>query len=251
MRSARSWFNVEPFEPLVPGGDRRARTEAVVVLVDGWTSVGGAQWIDSAGSAPTRPISATRSSPFVDERYPTRRLAGLAREVVGRIRRARQRAGPAGSLPRVRGARTGCAVRGDSRARVPRRGTGAARAVRRLARRVLGRRSPGLESPGDALLVELGAAALAFGDGTLPFDPRDRRARTGRLGAVARARSGAARWPSAAKRCAALRGVWLDAGRRDEYFLDLGAVGLRRALLAAGLPGSDCASSSSTAATAA
>jgi hypothetical protein len=30
--------------------------------------------------------------------------------------------------------------------------------------------------------------------------------------------------------------VWLDAGRRDEYFLDLGACALRDALLAAGLP---------------
>jgi hypothetical protein len=32
------------------------------------------------------------------------------------------------------------------------------------------------------------------------------------------------------------RGVWLDAGRHDEYFLDLGASVLRDALLAAGLP---------------
>ena len=32
------------------------------------------------------------------------------------------------------------------------------------------------------------------------------------------------------------RGVWLDAGRHDEYFLDLGATALRDALLAAGLP---------------
>ena len=31
------------------------------------------------------------------------------------------------------------------------------------------------------------------------------------------------------------RGVWLDAGRRDEYFLDLGASALRDALLSAGL----------------
>jgi hypothetical protein len=33
----------------------------------------------------------------------------------------------------------------------------------------------------------------------------------------------------------ALRGVWLDAGRADEYFLDLGATALRDALVAAGL----------------
>ena len=34
----------------------------------------------------------------------------------------------------------------------------------------------------------------------------------------------------------ALRAVWLDAGRRDEYFLELGAVALRDAFLGAGLP---------------
>jgi hypothetical protein len=33
-----------------------------------------------------------------------------------------------------------------------------------------------------------------------------------------------------------LRGVWIDAGRRDEYFLDLGVTALRDALLQAGLP---------------
>ena len=50
------------------------------------------------------------------------------------------------------------------------------------------------------------------------------------------ARPGTDRRPSAPTRVQALRGVWLDAGRRDEYFLDLGAVALRDALLAAGLP---------------
>ena len=33
-----------------------------------------------------------------------------------------------------------------------------------------------------------------------------------------------------------LRGAWLDAGNRDEYFLDLGVTALRDALLDAGLP---------------
>ena len=41
---------------------------------------------------------------------------------------------------------------------------------------------------------------------------------------------------AAAESVAELRGVWLDAGRSDEYFLDLGAVALRRALVEAGLP---------------
>ena len=53
---------------------------------------------------------------------------------------------------------------------------------------------------------------------------------------MARARSGPARDATTTKRCESWRGVWLDAGRRDEYFLDLGAIALRDALLAAGLP---------------
>ena len=31
----------------------------------------------------------------------------------------------------------------------------------------------GLKEPEDVMLVELGACALAFGDGELPFDPRN------------------------------------------------------------------------------
>jgi hypothetical protein len=33
-----------------------------------------------------------------------------------------------------------------------------------------------------------------------------------------------------------LRAIWIDAGTRDEYFLDLGAQAFRAALAAAGVP---------------
>jgi len=91
----------------------------------------------------------------------------------------------------------------------------------------------GLQSHGDALLVELTATARAFGDGTLPFDSE------GRVLPVFE------RWiehdpvrraADFAEAVRSWRGVWLDAGSRDEYFLDLGASALRDALLAAGLP---------------
>ena len=42
--------------------------------------------------------------------------------------------------------------------------------------------------------------------------------------------------PEHADTLRALRGLWIDAGRQDEYALDLGAVALRRALGAAGIP---------------
>src|SRR5439155_930884 len=140
MRSAHWWFNVEPFERSYPETVDVLAPEAVVVLVDGWTSVGGSQWIDSAG----------------------------------------------------------------------------------------------IHRRGDALLVELGSAALAFGDGTLPIE----------LETATLVPEAWGRWRehdpvriagSSAEAAAGLRGVWLDAGRSDEYFLDLGALALRQALREAGL----------------
>jgi hypothetical protein len=92
----------------------------------------------------------------------------------------------------------------------------------------------------DGLLLELYGMAACFSaqdDATvrLPFDPA-----TGRLIPEVWTQ-----WlghdpvrmveqsPEAAK---TLRAVWLDAGRRDDYYLDLGAEALRRALLDAGGP---------------
>jgi hypothetical protein len=92
----------------------------------------------------------------------------------------------------------------------------------------------GLTSQGDVRLLELASAAESFGDGTLPFDSEGR---------VDEARF--ASWLEHdpvrfalrhGEALGALRGAWLDAGRRDEYFLDLGATALRDALLEAGLP---------------
>ena len=47
-----------------------------------------------------------------------------------------------------------------------------------------------MNDPGDALLVELGACALAFGDGELPFDRETAALVPATLGLVARARPG-------------------------------------------------------------
>jgi hypothetical protein len=90
------------------------------------------------------------------------------------------------------------------------------------------------------LLMTLGVAACfsARDDGTveLPFDPR-----TGVLRQQAWQR-----WldwdpvrmvPKYADELRALRGIWIDAGTRDEWFLDIGAEAFRAALLEAGVPG--------------
>ena len=114
MRSARWWFNVEPFVPSYPEVIDELAPEAVVVLVDGWTDVGGGQWIGEHASYLRDEVV-----PFVDDAVPDERSARAAGEVVGRLRRARQRDGAARPVPRRRRARTGRAVRGDARARLP------------------------------------------------------------------------------------------------------------------------------------
>jgi hypothetical protein len=90
----------------------------------------------------------------------------------------------------------------------------------------------GLESHDDAVLVELQSAALAFGG--VPFDTE-----TAEIDDTV-----FARWlehdpvrvvTAHADAVRALRGVWLDAGDRDTYSLDLAAIALRRAFTAAGL----------------
>ena len=42
--------------------------------------------------------------------------------------------------------------------------------------------------------------------------------------------------PDHAEQLRSLCGIWIDAGSADEFFLDLGAKAMRRALLEIGLP---------------
>jgi hypothetical protein len=92
----------------------------------------------------------------------------------------------------------------------------------------------GLDQPGNALLTELGACALAFGDGELPFDPDTATVDPERW----------ERWldhdsvrliDEHRSAVAGLLGAWVDAGDSDEYNLDRGALALRRAIQHAGL----------------
>jgi hypothetical protein len=227
MRSARWWFNVEPFLPSYPEAIDRLAPPAVVVLVDGGTDVGGGQWIGELASYLRDEVV-----PFVDGQYPTSGLRGLQGKSSGGY-----------------GALVNAMERPDLFHAVAAHAPdalfevtlthGFPTAARELRERFDGSLDvfwasfEGLESRPDALLVELTAAARAFGDGALPFDAE------GRVLPVferwlehdpirlARDYDGAVQsW----------RGVWLDAGRHDEYFLDLGATALRDALLAAGLP---------------
>ena len=87
MRSAASWFNVEPFERSYPEEIDTLAPEAVVVLVDGWTSVGGSQWIDSEGIGRYGTYLREEIVPFVDDALPDRRSPRAPGQVVRRLRR--------------------------------------------------------------------------------------------------------------------------------------------------------------------
>jgi S-formylglutathione hydrolase FrmB len=227
MRSARWWFNVDPFVPSYPEVIDDLAPEAVVVLVDGWTDAGGGQWIGDYATYLRDEVV-----PFVDGAYPTSGLRGLQGKssggygaLVNAMERPDLFHGVAAHAP-------------DALFEVT-LAHGFPVAARELRERFGGSLDAfwasfaGLESQGDALLVELTAAARAFGDGTLPFD------------ALGRVLPTFGQWlehdpvrlaGDYAEAVQSWRGVWLDAGRRDEYFLDLGASALRDALLHAGLP---------------
>lgn len=226
MRNAASWFNVAPFEETYPDAVERIAPAAVVVLPDGWTELGGGQWIGEVGAHLRDQVL-----PFVDERYPTNGLRGLQGKSsggYGALVHAFER-------PDLFHAVAAHAPDALFEVTYAHGFPAAARALRDRSLANFWAGFTGLRSPEDALLVELSACAAAYGDGALPFDVA--------TGVVDESRlSGwlehdpvrlAGRHREAVE---SLRGVWLDAGRQDEYFLDLGAVALRDALVAAGLP---------------
>ena len=226
MRSARWWFNVDPFVPSYPEVIDELAPEAVVVLVDGWTDVGGGQWIGEHATYLRDEVL-----PFVDGAYSTNGLRGLQGKSsggYGALVNAMERP----DLFHAVAAHAPDALFEVTLAH------GFPLAARELRDRFDGSLDAfwssfaGLESHGDALLVELTAAANAFGDGTLPFDSLGRTLPVFERWLERDPARLAADFDEAVQ---SWRGVWLDAGRRDEYFLDLGAAALRDALLAAGL----------------
>lgn len=233
MRSARWWFNVEPFEQSYPDLIDELSPDAVVVLVDGWTSVGGAQWIDSDGVGRYATYLCDEVVPFVDSRFPTNGLRALQGKssggygaIVNALRRPDLFHAVAAHAPGP--ALFDVTMPGDFAA--------AARALRgRSLADWFTTEFAGLESHDDAVLVELWSAALAFSGGEVPFDTETAEIRNDVF----------ARWrehdpvrlvASQVEAARSLRGVWLDAGDRDTYSLDLAAIALRRAFSSVGLP---------------
>jgi hypothetical protein len=233
------WLGRSPFEPsmterldaMFAAGEC---PDAVIVFVDAWTSLGGSQFLNSTSTGPYLDHLCDEIVPFVDERYPT--LPGARhRGINGKS------SGGYGAMvvpmlrPDVFGALASHAGDALFECSYLREFPVVARRLRddfdgsydELLRRMAGQPRFDYERYGSAL--EVYAYACAYtpdpdhpGKPLLPFDVA-----TGRL-----IDDVWERWLAldpvrmAEHHADALRGmrrIYLDAGRQDEYFLDLGA----------------------------
>jgi len=245
------WFNRTAFrQPFPELADavfaRNEAPPAIVVYVDAWTAVGGSQYIDSPGTGRYHSYLCEEVVAFVDANYRTvadrdhRAITGKSSGGYGAMVNAMLRPDVFGSLATHAGdALFDLCYRSD----FPRR-------IRLLRDKYGGSydkfladfrsRIPGTKD-GDFQLLEIYGYAAAYSadeDGTvrLPFDD---------VGATVP--EVWERWlawdpvvmaaePRYAEALRSMRSMWIDAGSKDEYFLDFGATAFHRAVLAAGVP---------------
>jgi S-formylglutathione hydrolase FrmB len=242
------WRNRKAFWPTVPERVDAAwtagATPAIVAYVDAWTRLGGSQFVDSPGTGRYHTYLCEEVVPFVDAQYRTlaarehRGVAGKSSGGYGAMITPLLRPDLfAGLATHAGDALFEVAYWPDARA--------AARALRdqydgsyeRFWEEFGARTGPMRRTDGELLNMWCMAAcysADADGSVRLPFDPA-----TGEM-----IPDVWERWLEhdpvrmAASRPEALRdmrAIWIDAGRSDEYFLDLGAEAFHRAVLAAGV----------------
>jgi S-formylglutathione hydrolase FrmB len=216
---------------------------ALVVWVDAWTSYGGSQFVDSPGTGRYHSYLCDEVVPWVDGRYRTLPEPGH-RAIMGKS------SGGFGAMitPMLRPDLFGALAThaGDSlyeMCYIPDFGR-AVRALRDYGGDIWQwwgdfRSRVAFTRDADHVLLGLLGVAACFSagqDGTveLPFDPK-----TGQLRPGAWQRwldwdpvRMASRYGGALR---SLRAIWIDAGTRDDFFLDLGAQAFRAALREAGV----------------
>ena len=242
------WLNRSPFrQPFPETADQVFASgqapPAILVYVDAWTSYGGSQFVDSPGTGQYHSYLCDEVVPWVDARY---------RTVAGREHRAimGKSSGGFGAMitPMLRpDLFSGLATHaGDSlyeQCYLREFGT-AVRLLREYGGDIwawwadFGSRVA-FTHPADATLLGILGVAAAFSareDGTveLPFDPR-----TGQVRPAAWQR-----WldwdpvrmaPKYSDALRSMQSIWIDAGTRDDYFLDVGAEAFRAELRATGV----------------
>lgn len=241
VSQADQWANRRAFQPTLLERIDAAAPPAIVALPDGWTRWGGSQWLDSRKVGAYQTYLSIDVVAHLDAGYRTvadpsgRAVAGHSSGGYGAVMSALLHpdvwghwASHAGDglfemcfLPDIRGVTRTLQLRyGGSWdgfwADVSERGL--------------------LTRDDDFPLLNTWAMAACFADGRLPCDP------SGRLDLDAWAA-----WlacdpvrlvseTASAPAVRSWRSVWIDAGTRDDVYLDLAATALRDGLLAAGLP---------------
>jgi hypothetical protein len=243
------WFNRSAFRPTVPeridelfsGG---TVPPAIVVLIDAWTSLGGSQFVNSPGTGRYLDYLCDEIVPFVDERYATvpkpdhrgvsgKSSGGYGAMVVPMLR------------PDVFGALASHA--GDALFElcylpdVP-------AVVRALRDDYEGsfekfwadfRSRPAFTKESDGSLLNIYCMSACYsaepdGSVTLPFDPANGRLRDDvwkRWQALDPVRMASGH----AEALRSMRGIYLDAGKHDEWNLDVGAAAFGAELDALGI----------------
>jgi enterochelin esterase-like enzyme len=245
------WLNRSSFEPtrierldaMFASG---ACAPALVVFVDAWTSLGGSQFVNSPATGPYLDYLCDEVVPFVDAHYPTladrahRGVAGHSSGGYGALIASMQR-------PDVFGA---CAsLAGDALFEVGYLPT-FPRAARALRDHFDGSPAQMLDALARADGFDYGVfgAALEMYACACAYSPDPERPTVGQLPfeiATGRLRDDVwARWlahdpvrmiPERLDALRSLRRIHLEAGRRDEYFLDLAARAVADALSAGGV----------------
>jgi S-formylglutathione hydrolase FrmB len=245
---ARAWFNVRPWATSYPDEIAQLAPDAVVVLVDAFTAVGGSQFLDSPAIGRYHTYLCDEVVPWVDAHYRTlaapehRGIQGKSSGGYGAMVTPMLRPDLFGALATHAG---DALFEGSYQLEFP----PAARALRdkydssferfwedfRSGRPAFGDRN-------DPILVNTWAMAAAYSprdDGSveLPFEVE-----TGELRPEVFERwlrwdpVRMAREPSYGDALRGLRGIWIDSGKSDEYYLDLGATAFRRVLAEIGVP---------------
>ncbi len=228
------WRNRAAFRPTYLELVDELAPECLVVLVDCWTSLGGSQFLDSPATGNYHTYLCDEVVPFVDTRFRTL-AAPEHRGIAGKS------SGGYGAMvtPMLRPDLFGGLVThaGDALFEICYQPE-FAQVARALRDHYDGsyerfwedfRSRPAWSREGDAYLINAYAMAACYSAGELPFDVA-----TGQLKPDV-----FARWlewdpvrmvPRYADALRSLRAIWIDAGTRDEYHLDLGAEAFRRAL---------------------
>jgi pimeloyl-ACP methyl ester carboxylesterase len=229
------WRNRSAFRPnVLELVDRLFAEEgcppAYVVFVDAWTSYGGSQFLDSPGVGNYHTYLCDEIVPFVDERYPTsvRAITGKSSGGYGAMVTPMLRPDLFSGLATHAGdALFELCYQADFR--------DAVRSLRDSYDYSFDkfwedfRSRPAFTKSSDFALLNTYAMAECYSPGELPFDLH-----TGEL--IPEIWEKWLAWDPVrmverhADALRGLRAIYIDSGKRDQYFLDLGAEGFRRAL---------------------